>query len=597
MNFCHLYAIIVYTIGSVAMSSELFNMITIFYAIITVIIVIVIIFLIIKNIKKQYRDTITNLERNKNLIISGSILSELNKVESLINNKELEDKYNYWKSIFKSIKDEDVPKITDELIEAEERTSGKKFQDVNLDLASIEFKIYLAKSRAKRLLDDIKEITLSEQKNREIVTKLKSEYRSIFLQYNNNNKEDYSLIQIPLELQFENVDKLFSAFEMAMENNVYSEVGKIVKALDDTIGNLKIVIEEAPSIILMGKRMIPSRIQEVSKIYERMINEGYNLDYLNIDYNISESEKKVADIFDRLNVLNLEDSIFELRTILDYFDRLYADFDKEKIAKKLFDEYLRSVILKCKKLKKIISGISSKLDDIKYSYDLTDDDVKIIGELSHEVGACEELYDGVVASFREKKTAYSRLSKEMEKINLRLVKAEDKLDYTLRSLGSLKEDEIRAREQLDEIRSIIKQAKAHMGSFKLPVVPKNYYVELDEANEAIKNMIIELEKKPISIKTLNTRVDTARDLVLKLFNTSLEIVKTASMAESAIVYGNRYRAINPSIDSGLQKAERDFFKGNFKSSLEYAISSINVVEPGIHKRLLEAYKKENQEVK
>lgn len=93
---------------------------------------------------------------------------------------------------------------------------------------------------------------------------------------------------------------------------------------------------------------------------------------------------------------------------------------------------------------------------------------------------------------------------------------------------------------------------------------------------------------------MNTRVDTARDLVLKVYNTSLEIVKTASMAENAIVYGNRYRTMNRAIDSGLQKAERDFFKGNFKSSLEYAINSINVVEPGIHKRLLAAYKEENK---
>ena len=243
-------------------------------------------------------------------------------------------------------------------------------------------------------------------------------------------------------------------------------------------------------------------------------------------------------------------------------------------------------------MKKIINSISSKLDDIKYSYDLTDDDVKIIGELHDEVQSCEELYDQVVATFREKNTAYSRLSKEMEKINLRLVKAEEKLDYTLRSLGSLKEDEIRAREQLDEIKDIVKQAKSHMASFKLPIIPKNYYVELEEANEAMREMIIELEKKPISIKTLNTRVDTARDLVLKVYNTSLEIVKTASMAENAIVYGNRYRAINASIDNGLTKAERDFFKGNFKSSLEYAINAINVIEPGIHKRLLEAYQKE-----
>ncbi len=579
------------------MSGDFSTLLTITYAIITVGVVISVILIIIRNIKNQFNNTLDNLERNKNLIISGSILSELNKVESLINNKELESKFNYWKSIFKELKDKDVIHISDELIEAEEKVNKKKYKEANEYLANVEFDIYIAKSKASKLLEDIQEITLSEKKNREIVTKLKSEYRNIFLHYNNgNNKDDYSLIEVPLELQFENVDKLFSAFELAMENNVYSEVGKIVKALDDTIGNLKIVIEEAPSIILMGKNLIPTKIEEVSKINEKMKSEGYNLDYLKIEYNISESEKKIADIFDRLNVLNLEDSIFELKTIMDYFDRLYADFDKERVAKKMFDEYIRSVLIKCKKLKKIVNNLSNKIDDIKYSYDLTDDDVHIISEIKSEIMECETAYDLLVNKYREKNTAYSRLTKEMENINAKLLKSEDKLDYTLRSLGSLKEDEIRAREQLDEIKVILKQTKSHINSYKLPVVPKNYYVELDEANEAIKNMILELEEKPISIKTLNTRVDTARDLVLKVYNTSLEIVKTASMAENAIVYGNRYR-FNNNINNGLTKAEKEFFKGNFKSALEYAINSINVVEPGIYNRLIDAYKKEREAVK
>lgn len=574
------------------MSPEFLRMVTIFYGIITFVVVIVIIILTIKKLKTQYKNTLIELERSKNLIISGAILAELNKVESLINNKDLEEKYNYWKSLFKSIKDNEVTNITDELISAEELLEGRNYAQVKDLLGRIEFDIYISKSKAQRLLEDIKEITLSEQKNREIVTKLKADYRSLFLQYNNNNKDDYSLIETPLELQFENIDKLFSAFELAMEGNVYSEVGKIVKALDDSIGNLRVVIEEAPSIILLGKNLIPNRIKEINKLYEKMKSEGFNLNYLNIEYNISESEKKVADVFDRLNVLNLEDSIFELRTIMEYFDSLYSDFDKEKISKKMFDEYFRSVIIKCKKLKKIIGNLSNKIDDIKFSYDLTDDDVKIIVELKNEVIECENGYENIVTLFREKETAYSKLNKEMEIINARLLKCEDKLDYTLRSLGSLHEDEIRAREQLDEIKSIVKQAKAHMNSYKLPVVPKNYEVELEEANEAIKNMIIELERQPISIKTLNTRVDTARDLVLKVYNTSLEIVKTASMAENAIVYGNRYRPVNQSIEAGLTKAEREFFKGNFKSSLEYAINSINVIEPGIYTRLLEAYKNE-----
>jgi septation ring formation regulator EzrA len=58
----------------------------------------------------------------------------------------------------------------------------------------------------------------------------------------------------------------------------------------------------------------------------------------------------------------------------------------------------------------------------------------------------------------------------------------------------------------------------------------------------------------------------------------------------AIVYGNRYRTVNKEVDFGLTKAENAFFKGNYKNSLEQAISAINVVEPGIHKKLIEEFK-------
>lgn len=574
------------------MGGNIMNLIIILYFIITLIVIGVVVFLTIRKKIKSYNEIIIELERKKNLIISGNILSELKKVESLINNKELEDKYNEWKAEFKEIKDVDVVKITDRLINVEDYLVNRKYKEVDTMLTEIEYDIHIARAKSQELLNNIEEITLSEERNREIVTKLKTEYRQIFIQYNNSNKSDYAFILNTLELQFENVDKLFSAFEIAMENNVYSEVGKIVKALDDTIGNLKIVIDEAPSIIMMGEKMIPARIKDIKKQADRLTDEGYNLDYLKIDYNISESEKKVRDIFDRLKVLNLEDSIFELRTILDYFDRLYQDFEKEKISKKLFDDYIRNIIIKCKKLDKIISGLQNKISDIKYSYDLTDDDLKIISDLASETAYCEDTYNKTMEEFRNKTTAYSRLAKEMEKISIKLVKTEEKLDYTLRSLGSLKEDEIRAREQGDTIKNIMKQTKEHINSYKLPIVPKKFYTEYQEAQDALKEMVIELEKKPISITTLNTRVDTARDLALKVYNTAFTTVKSASMAENAIVYGNRYRAVNKEINNGLSRAERLFFRGSFNEALSEAIKSINVIEPGIKDKLLDEYKDE-----
>ena len=117
-------------------------------------------------------------------------------------------------------------------------------------------------------------------------------------------------------------------------------------------------------------------IKDITKITKKMTSEGYNLDYLNIDYNITEAEKKIADIFDRLNVLNLTDSILELNAIVNYFDELYGEFDKEIESKKEYEENSRKLGVKCKKLLAIIKNLSMKIEDIKYSFDLSHEEVK-----------------------------------------------------------------------------------------------------------------------------------------------------------------------------------------------------------------------------
>lgn len=566
------------------MEDKTYIILGIVYLILAIILVVVVLVLINKHDKKKLQGILTNLELDKNLIISANILTELNKVGSLINNKNLEIKYNNWKERYKQIKEVDMPSLENKLNDLEALIRDKKYKDFVKDSSKLELEIYYIKSKSDFLLDEIREITLSESKNREIVTKLKKDYRDIYLKYN-NSPSDYEGINNTIELQFENIDKLFNAFELAMENNDYSEASKIVKALTDNIGNIGIIIDEASSIILMGKKLIPGKIEDVKKIYDRMTKEGYLLDYLNIDYNINEAEKKLADIFDRLKVLNVNDSIIELKTILDYFDGLYGDFDKEVEAKKNYDSLSRKIAIKNKKLSAIIKNIISKIEDIKFSYDLLDEDVKVIDDLNLTIKGLQNDYDIIIENFRNKSFSYSQLYKELELINSRVSVTEEKVEQTVKFLSSLKDDEIRAREQLDEIKNILESSKEKMESFKLPIIPKDYYVELSEANDALDNMIDELNKKPISIRVLNLRVDTARDLVLKLHKNTSETIKNASLAESTIVYSNRFR-YNNKINNALNRAEDYFYEGRYSEALELAIKAVSDVNPNIYNEVM-----------
>ena len=210
----------------------------------------------------------------------------------------------------------------------------------------------------------------------------------------------------------------------------------------------------------------------------------------------------------------------------------------------------------------------------------------MVDEINKELISVKDSFKLVNDRTLSKVMPYSKLANECELVAVNLSKVEDKLETTLKNLGSLKEDEARARDQLYEIKNIINNSKYKIKDYDLPIIPDRFYTELKEAYDAVKEINIEIEKKPISIKTLNIRVDTARDLALKLYQTASTTTKTAAMAEMAIVYGNRYRSSNKEVEAGLNASSKAFNKGDYKDSLEIVLNTLNIVEPGIHKKLL-----------
>ena len=542
--------------------------------------------IIIKNKRKNnILSSVDKLTTEKNLIISSQLMSELSKASKLVNNKKTEELVESWKKRFNNIENKDMPKLTDNLIEVENLCVNKEYKAAKEALSLAEKNIFHVKAKSYKLLNEIKELTESEERNREAVTKLKSLYREVVFKYN-KNKNDYGDICNPIELQFENIDKLFSGFEVAIENHEYEELGKIVKVLDDMIHNINIVIEEAPTIILMSTMILPKKMNDIKNISTKLTRAGYNLEYLNLDYNIEETNKKINDIMDRLKVLNLQDSIFDLKTLLDYYESIYSDFDAEKRGKKEYERGLINITERLSKVTSIVKNLYAEISNLKDTYDLSDDDIKVIDEINKELISVKDSFKLVNDRSLCKIMPYSKLSNDCELVAVSLSKVEDKLETTLKNLGSLKEDEARARDQLFEIKGIINNSKYKIKDYDLPRIPEQFYIEMKEAYDAVKEINKELDKKPISIKTLNLRVETAGDLALKLFKTAASTTKTAAMAEMAIVYGNRYRSSNSEVESGLNKATKAFNKGNYKDSLEIVLNTLNIVEPGIHKKLL-----------
>ena len=94
------------------------NIITI--VVVSVIILIIITFVAIISFKKKkykkYKDILSQLEISKNVVASIPVSLELSKVEPIIKNDQLEEKYNAWQERLDIIKNERLPIIDDMLI-------------------------------------------------------------------------------------------------------------------------------------------------------------------------------------------------------------------------------------------------------------------------------------------------------------------------------------------------------------------------------------------------------------------------------------------------------------------------------------------------
>lgn len=544
----------------------------------------------IKRIKKELGE----LEIEKNKIDSSPIIPELAKVEAFLENEKVKVMYNDWSERLQTIKDENIPKLTDMILEAEFSLSQKDYKTTIHKIAKLEMTMYKVRTISEFLLGEIKEITYSEERSRVVITEFKVKFREL-LQKFQDNKQDFGEVADIIQEQFENISKQFEKFENTIDNKDYPEVNGILKNIDNLLKHMNIVLEEVPSIVLLGTNVLPKKIIEIEEVYKQMLKANYPLDYLNVEYNIDLSNQKINDIMDRTKNLNLEESLFELKVLMDYFESLYNDFEKEKQARFRYAEVNNNFKNKLRKINEIVDDVFSQLDDLKNIYNLTEENITVLCDINDNLQFINDDYKGLLEQMMQNNFAYSKMLEELEELSSRLGILENKLDATLDTLGNMRDDEIRAREQLEEIKVVLKDAKMKIREYNLPVIPQSYYVELSEASSAIREIVKELDKKPITISILNTRVDTARDLVLKLYTKTSELLKNAALSEIILVYSNRYRSKFDGLSNKLNLAEQLFLKGEYKKSLELTVSLLNKIEPGIYNRLMELYAKSQRE--
>ena len=94
------------------------------------------------------------------------------------------------------------------MLEADYSLSQMDYKSTLYKIAKLEMELYKVRANSEGLLKEIRDLTNSEEKNRDIVTKLKAHYRELYQKYTESANEYVRLGEI-VRMQFENIAKRF----------------------------------------------------------------------------------------------------------------------------------------------------------------------------------------------------------------------------------------------------------------------------------------------------------------------------------------------------------------------------------------------------
>ncbi|CRK84424.1 septation ring formation regulator EzrA [Neobacillus massiliamazoniensis] len=542
------------------------------------------VFLVGYVIKKKYFKEMDRLEAWKIDLFNRPILDEMAKVKQLNMIGQTEKLFEDWRNQWDDVVTVKLPSLEDMLFDAEEYIDRYKFRKAKATQQEIEKKLLETENQIKNILEELHELVGSEEKNRIEMEQLKEIYRETKkmllahrLTFGNAEKQ--------LEAQLDDVTNKFREFAEKTEQGDYLEAREVVLTIHAQLTSIKNKMDLIPQLLIECQSIIPSQLSEVQEGYREMEGQGYYLDHLELEKEITQLEENLKNYHALIEENDVDQAGEGIKEVKERIDILFDLLEKEVLAKHfvLKNEKITSDLLT--EATKENENLSNEVTHVQQSYQLTDSDFEIQRNLERELSTVYKHYSILVEKLKMNETAQSAISEEVRDLKDQLDAIRDEQQSFALKLQALRKDELEAREKVKELTKKVGQALRLVTKSNIPGLPNDYKYLVEDAKDSIQNVKYQLEENPLTISALNQYLEIAVLTVEKLTNTTIELVENVMLAEKAIQYGNRYRSQYPSVAKGLLEAERAFRQFDYQEAIEQAATSIERIDPEALKKI------------
>jgi septation ring formation regulator len=542
-------------------------------------------------LKRNSFKEIDRLEQWKIDIMNRPVLEEMSKVKQLNMTGQTEVLFERWRNEWDEVVTIDLPNVEEYLFDAEEYIDKYRFKRAKEVQSKIDQKLAKTESKINKILAELNELVGSEEKNRMEIEQLKEAYREA---RKNLLAHRYSFgkSETQLELLLDSVVIQFDLYEEKTVNGNYLEAREEVLMIKEKLEDIAKKMDIIPELLTECQSGIPAQISELKEGYRGMVEQGYYLEHISIQDETERLETELASYLSSIEKLDIIEVQSGVQVIKETIDVLYDLLEKEAHAKSYItkNEIQTANMLEVAHQSSELLKAETKV--VQQTYHLKEIELEQTRQLDKRLSDLSNRYLVLKYKIEQNETAHTLLGEELQDIKDELESVQSEQIAYKEKLQMLRKDEMVAREKITYIKKRMNDCLRLVAKSNIPGLPEDYKYLFEDAKEAIQNVILQLEQKPLDMQAVQQYLELAVLTVEKLTQRTNDLIENVALAEKVIQYGNRYKSRYPSVANGLKKAEQEFRGFNYQEALEQAATAIEEIEPGALKRI-EAMLKDN----
>ncbi|WP_163101212.1 septation ring formation regulator EzrA [Peribacillus alkalitolerans] len=533
--------------------------------------------------KKHYRE-IDKLEAWKMDIMNRPVLDELAKIKQLNMTGETEELFERWRKEWDSIITVYLPDVEELLFDAEEYVDKYRFSKSKEVQQSIEEKLKEIESSIQTILSELHELVGSEEKNRTEIDELKEAYRTskkALLAH----RHTFGAAAGRLEVLLEQVVEVFSEFEEATVNGNYLKAREHVLKIKSMLKELSGKMEVIPDLLVEIQSSLPSQIEELKDGHADMVNQGYILNHIEFEKEISSMEQALDIYAEHISIAETSEILAGMQELRDSMNVLYDLLEKEAVSKQFvhknnaqLEEGISFIQFENDKLK-------TEIIFVQQTYHITESELESHRQNEKQLSQLVKRFDVFRVKVEQNQTAFSLLADDMNEIEEGVTSIKKELEAFTVKLQTLRKDEIEARNTVQELKKKLASANKMIVKSNVPGLPISYKEYLQDVVVSLEDVHQKLEEKPLDMAAVHIFLEKAVDSVNEFYDLTSQLIEQMYMAERVIQYGNRYRSKYQTVAVALKNAEDKFMSFEYEQAVEEAASALEKVEPGCLQKL------------